>query len=137
MSADAIQAPIRLMRLAALIACLCGPIPLMAQTAYEAAARGASCNQDTSGARSCHFTIGHDLEIAIAAVGEPDVGISFLRSNQNGDFYGRFGRMHGCVIVMAGAHAPEAARTAAGVAAFISPRNGKVYQTWQECRRAV
>jgi hypothetical protein len=72
------------------------------------------------------------LEFTIAGVGDPDAGISFLRSDWNGDFYARFGLMHGCVIVTFGKQAPRGISLSGF--AFVSPRSGKVYKTYQECQ---
>lgn len=85
-----------------------------AQTAFEATTRGATCRQDVGGSRYCSYKVGKDLEFSIAAVGEPDAGVSFLRSNIKGDFYARFGVQHGCIIVAAGESAPKAATVPGG-----------------------
>jgi hypothetical protein len=107
--------------------------PVAAQTAFEAATRGASCRQNTQGERLCIYRIGRDLEFSITAVGESDAGVSFLRSNITGDFFARTGVQHPCVIVAAGERAPAEARTPAGGYAFVSPFTGLVYRTWQAC----
>ncbi len=112
------------------------PCGLLAQTTYAATTRGASCRQNMEGSRLCTYRVGESLEISIAAVGEPDTGISFLRSDIRGDFYARFGVRHGCIIVAAGESAPAEARQPPDDLAFISPRTGLVYRTWQECSRA-
>jgi hypothetical protein len=109
------------------------PRSVRAQTAFEAATRGAVCTQNVQGSRLCHYKIGRNLEISIAGVGEGDAGISILRSSIDGDFYARFAVLHGCVIVAAGNAAPPAATTNDGLYAFISPRDGKIYKTWQDC----
>ena len=118
-------------------ASLIPPLSLQAQTAYEATVRGAECRQDDSGSRHCRYRVGKDLEFAIAAVGESDAGISFLRSSIKGDFYARFGIQHGCVIVSAGESAPKNAVPPNGDFAFVSPKSGKVYRTWQDCQKAL
>jgi hypothetical protein len=107
-----------------------------AQTAFEASTRGARCTQNDQGVRLCRFEIGADLVVTITAVGEPDAGISILRSDFDGDFFARMALQHRCVIVSAGMMAPEAARAPNGYLAFISPRTGLVYRTWQECEAA-
>jgi hypothetical protein len=105
-----------------------------AQTVFAAATTGATCTQNAAGNRICRYKVGR-LEISIAAVGEPDAGISVLHSDINDDYYARFAVLHGCVIVAAGKAAPKEALAPAGDFAFISPRDGKVYKTWQECSR--
>lgn len=107
-----------------------------AQTAFEATIKGARCTQNSQGTRLCRFDVGADLIVSITAVGEPDAGISFLRSNIEGDFFARTAMQHHCVIVSAGVKAPTAAKVPGGDLAFISPRTGRVYRTWQECETA-
>ncbi len=117
------------------IAILAVPIATLgAQTAFAAATAGATCTQNVTGARLCHYKIGR-LAISIAAVGESDAGISVLHSDIGDDFYARFAVQHGCIIVAAGKAAPKQALAVGGDLAFISPRDGKVYKTWQECSR--
>lgn len=106
------------------------------QTAFEAATKGASCTQNAQGTRLCRFEIGADLVITITAVGETDAGVSILRSDFDGDFFARMALQHRCVIVSGGMKAPEATKTPGGYLAFISPRTGLVYRSWQECESA-
>lgn len=105
----------------------------VAQSLFELAVRGALCKQNVQGSLVCNYKVGRDLEFSIAATGEADAGISFLRSNIKGDYYARFGVMHGCVIVSQG---EAAAQSAPSEYAFVSPKNGRVYRTWQECQSA-
>jgi hypothetical protein len=112
------------------------PFALRAQSAFEAATRGAACTQSALGERVCAYHIGADLKISITAVGSLDAGVSFLHSDIEGDFFARMSLQHQCVIVSAGKKAPQAAQTATGQYAFISPRTGLVYQTWQQCEVA-
>ena len=109
------------------------PSVATAGPAFDLAVRGSSCKQSPQGHLACRYVIGNDLEISITAAGEWDAGISFLRSNIRGDYFARFGVMHGCVIVAEG---EVTARASAGPSdyAFISPKNGRVYRTWQECK---
>jgi hypothetical protein len=102
-----------------------------AQSVYDATIRGASCKQNPAGAMNCEFIVGKDLKIAMADVGASDTGISFIRSNYEGDYYARFGVMHGCIIVAPGMRAPRPEN--AFEFAFISPKNGRVYRDWREC----
>jgi hypothetical protein len=109
--------------------------PAHAQTTYELTVRGAECKQNTGGDLYCVYKVGRDLEFSIAGVGTPDAGISFLKSSFAGDFYARFGIQHGCVIVAAGEKAPGPATAVGSDFAFVSPANGRVYRTWQECAK--
>lgn len=105
--------------------------PVLAQSAFETAVRGAACRQNANGSLNCTYTVGHDLEFSITAAGEADAGISFIRSSIKGDYYARFGVLHGCIIVAQG----EARTQPAPIDfAYISPKNGRVYKSWQECQ---
>jgi hypothetical protein len=121
-------------------AVILGPIlsatAVEAQTAFEATIKGARCTQNSEGTRLCRFEVGSDLVVSITAVGEQDAGISFIRSNIDGDFFARTAIQHQCIIVSAGMKAPEAAKAPGADLAFISPRTGRVYRTWQECESA-
>lgn len=105
-----------------------------AQSLFDITTRGASCKALSDGSHFCKYEVGKDLEFSVTSVGKEDVGISFLRSNIKGDYWARFGLMHGCIIVVQG---EKTARTSSGSDfAFVSPRSGRVYQTWEECQRA-
>jgi hypothetical protein len=119
-----------------LVALACSSRPTDAQTAFQAATTGARCTQNAQGSRSCRYEIGSSLVISIAAVGESDAGVSFLKSDFNGDFYARMAVQHRCVIVSGGTKAPEATKALDGYLAFISPRTGLVYRTWESCEAA-
>jgi hypothetical protein len=122
----------RRIRIAALVASLlCSTSVARADSTFEAAVRGASCKQNVEGQLNCTYRIGKDLELGIAAVGTVDAGISFLRSDIAGDYYARFGLQHGCIIVAPGAASKDSPPPGY---AFVSPQNGKVYRTWQECK---
>lgn len=64
----------------------------------------------------------------------PDTGITFARADfPQGDYYAQFGLRHGCVIVK---HGPDS-RLFGLDFAFVSPINGKVYKTWEECKEGI
>jgi hypothetical protein len=104
-----------------------------AQSAFDATVRGTSCKALADGSLVCKYEIGKDLEFSITSVGEKDAGISFLRSSIKGDYWARFGVMHGCVIVLQG---EAVSQSTALPFAFVSPKNGRVYKSWEECQRA-
>jgi hypothetical protein len=104
-----------------------------AQSAFDATVRGTSCKALADGSLFCKYEIGKDLEFSITSVGEKDAGISFLRSSIKGDYWARFGVMHGCVIVLQG---EAVSQSTALPFAFVSPKNGRVYKSWEECQRA-
>jgi len=86
----------------------------------------------------CDYFAGKDFHLTIAGVGLRDASITFATSNEEGDFYGTVGIMHGCVIVKRGRKGldPKAGWGPGSMVdyAFISPRNGKVYSDWESCR---
>lgn len=126
----------RVFALACLLASMSLSRSVSAQTAFEAATTGARCTQNAQGSRMCRYEIGSSLVVSIAAVGESDAGVSFLKSDFNGAFYARMAVQHRCVIVSGGMKAPEAAKALDGYLAFISPRTGLVYRTWESCEAA-
>lgn len=103
------------------------------QSTYERIVKGKSCYEQRSQQLNCDYKIGNDFWVSIAAVGSKDAGITFMKSDFNGKFYGTVGVAHGCVIVNTGA-----ATTIQNPLdlAFVSPKNGKVYQDWPSCQDA-
>ena len=98
-------------------------------TTHDAVVNGMSCSQISTGSMECIYKIGNDLVISIAGVSENDAGITIYKSNGiEGDYYPTFGILHGRIIIKPGEKAGRIFDYA-----FISPKNGKVYGTWQEC----
>jgi hypothetical protein len=81
---------------------------------------------------NCEYSAGKDFQLEIAGVGDSDAGISFVRSNREGDYWGSFAIKHGCVVVHA---QPRRDSFAMPDLAFISPKTGKVYKDWRTCGR--
>ena len=92
---------------------------------YDAVLAGKKCQEDDYQQLNCSYKVGKDLHIEIAGIGQEDTGIAFLKSNFKGDYYGKYGLLHGCVIVNGEGFADYA---------FISPKNGKVYKSWKNCK---
>jgi hypothetical protein len=84
----------------------------------------------------CIYTLGKDLKFVIAGIGTEYTSITFLSSSFDGDFYGSVGIKHGCVIVQAGQKTIKSDGSMHGQYAFVSPKNGKVYNDWIECKTA-
>lgn len=103
--------------------------PACAKGVYEETLAEKSCKEDITQEISCTYKIGKDLEIEINGIGSPYTGVSFLKSNSQGDYYGAFGMQHLCVTIKSGMYPIE------GGVAFISPRTGKVYEDWVKCKR--
>ena len=97
---------------------------------------GKQCSQSLNQHIECAYTIGNDLKFVIGPIGDDHNSVTFLRSSFSGDYYASFGMLHGCVIVKAGRKTIEANKRALGQYAFISPRTGKVYNDWVECKAA-
>jgi hypothetical protein len=88
----------------------------------------------------CRYKVGKDLEFTIAGIGQPDTGVTFVKSSFEGDFYASFGIQHGCVIVKRGQKAVTSQELSGPDSAFdfafVSPKNGKVYRRWEESQTA-
>jgi len=88
------------------------------------------CESSEKG-KECIYQFGNYLKVSIAAVGSEFAGIHFEKSNSDSPIYASFGLSHGCVILnrFEGFKGmPEWV--------FISPKNGGVYKTWQDCVEA-
>jgi len=106
---------------------------MSASSVYELVLKGASCERQNSKQRvDCDYIVGKDFKVSIADVGTSNAGIHFVRSSFEGDFYGSVGAVHGCVVVNRGKRAMKDS-TFPDVA-FISPKSGKVYKDWGDCR---
>ncbi len=103
------------------------------QTTFDLAVKGKSCVEQSSQQVDCNYRIGKDFWLSIAAVGSTDAGITFMKSDFNGKYYGTVGVAHGCVIVKTGSG--SGTRNPFDFA-FISPKNGRVYRDWQSCQAA-
>lgn len=122
---------------------LCSTLALEAQappSTVDVVVAGMTCRQSaiTAGAMNCEYVVGKGLKFSIAGVGQEDAGVTIEHAaGYDSDYYLTFGLLHGCVIVKPGRLATDAS-LAGGVVprmAFVSPRNGKVYESWQQCQR--
>lgn len=103
-------------------------------TAYEDTFSGKKCKESEFHQQlDCEYKVGKDLEFSIDGIGMPDTGVTFVRSNFSGDYYATFGLLHGCIIVKHG----KASRLSILDVAFVSPKNGKVYKTWEACKQGM
>ncbi len=107
---------------------------------YDEVLKGKQCASHPDPQKlSCEYKVGADLHLSIDGIGQEDTGVTFVKSNADGDFYATYGILHGCVIVKRGPKSYSEAPGGPGSMsdyAFISPRNGKVYRSWSECRSA-
>jgi hypothetical protein len=109
------------------------------QRIYDAVLTGKTCKaRETGQILSCEYRVGSDLHFSIDGIGDPDTGISFLRSYFDGDYFATVGVMHGCVIVKHGNKTmPDNMSVYMSDFAFVSAKNGKVYRNWEDCRKAM
>lgn len=98
---------------------------------YDLVLKGKTCSEGRNQQLDCNYTIGDDFNLSIAGVGQEDVGVTFMKSNFNGKYYATLGMLHGCVIVKA---SPKNQNKRPLGFAFVSPRNGKVYSDWKNCK---
>ena len=96
---------------------------------YEIAVKGKKCAEKQNQQIECEYKIGNDLHITISGIGQADTGITFVKSNFDGDYYATYGLLHLCIIVKPGMKIENFIDYA-----FISPRTGKVFKTWQSCQ---
>jgi len=105
--------------------------------AFDAVTTGKSCSEDDQQMITCEYKIGNNLHISIPGIGMPDTAVTFFKSDWDGDFYASFGIMHQCVIVKHGksSHKKDPDIGKLTDLAFISPKNGKVYEDWESCAK--
>jgi hypothetical protein len=96
---------------------------------YDATLKGKSCKEFQQ-QLGCEFKVGKDLEFSIDAIGTPYTTITFVRVNYGGDYYVKYGLLHGCLVVTHGKNSPLFMQDFA----FVSPKAGKVYSKWEACQ---
>ena len=99
-------------------------------TTHDAVTAGVKCAPNSRGDMECDYRVGRSLHFGVVGVGKPDASIYFYSASFEGDYFAVMGLSHGCVIVRPGQALGE---SRAADLAFVSPRNGKVYPTWQAC----
>ena len=98
---------------------------------YEMTLQGKNCFEDSSQVIHCTYEIGKTLRFSIDGVGLENVGITFTKSDFDGDFYASYGLNHGCVIVKPSLKGINSLFNEDF--AFVSPKSGKVYDNWSKC----
>lgn len=93
---------------------------------------GASCNQTSSNGLVCEYKVGDRLSFSIKDAGGTDTVVGFNQSSVNEEFYAVL--YFGCVVVVPGHAHPRNYDREYGV--HVSPKNGRVYRTRQECQAA-
>jgi hypothetical protein len=97
---------------------------------YEKIAKGKSCNAGFNQKIDCNYKIGESFWLQIIGVGEPEATVVFMKSDYQGAYYAKIGKMHGCVIVQPNFKSGEVLDVA-----FISPKTGKIYKAVEDCYR--
>jgi len=97
--------------------------------------RGVDCNLRPDGSLACRYRAGRDLEFELRDVGEPGVTLRLIRSSEAGDYRADRDMMSRCVFVRHGARGREAGGSEFTYA-FVSGKNGFVYRSLRDCRRA-
>jgi len=105
---------------------------------YDIVLSGKACKEYPNQEISCDFKVGNDLHFILEGIGSEWTGITFMKSDYEGDFYATYGLGHGCVVVKRGKkNWKNAGCGGPGSAfdyAFISSKNGKVYRDWEACQ---
>ena len=104
-----------------------------ARQTYDVVVSGMECRQNLQGDMECNYHVGRSLHFGIAGVGQKDPSIYFYEASMKGDYFALFGLSHGCVVVKPGPALPQNQKDDL---AFVSPKNGRVYQTWERCGEA-
>ena len=124
--------------LASALALILVVLPVSAgQSVYDTVLSGKNCraSSDPPGSTECEYSVGNGLHFSINGVGQPDWGIAFYKSSADDDFYGSFSSVHECIGVYRGRKGLASLESLADEA-FVSPKNGRVYRTLQECQTA-
>jgi len=118
--------------------CLVAVLPGSAgQSVYDTVRSGRTCRDSTDppGSMECEYAVGNGLHFLISGVGQPDWGIAFYKSSADSDFYGAFNSGDECIAIYRGRKGLASMESLADEA-FVSPKNGEVYRTRQECQAA-
>lgn len=101
------------------------------ESTYELILSGKQCEESQDQQVNCNYRIRNDFWLSVAGVGDSSVGVAFMKSEFEGNYFGTYGGWHGCVVIQPGAANKSAEYSDV---AFVSPRNGKVYRTWADCQ---
>ena len=106
---------------------------------YEVTSEQVTCKKNWLGRYICKYEIGKDLEIKIEGVGVVGAWVHVVRSiGKQGDFYPSLNNKVGCITIHRGIIGNnEKDLTALTDLAFISTLDGRVYETWKECKALV
>lgn len=100
---------------------------------YFAAYHGARCDLEPTGALTCRYRVGADLEFLLRRVAERDVRLEILRNSPEGDYTVDPVLEDRCAAVRHGGRGVAGGGNPYSYAS-VSGKNGLVYQTLRECR---
>jgi hypothetical protein len=119
--------------LLALLALFAGAAAAEVASPYLAARHGAKCDLEPSGALTCRYVVGKNLEFFLHRVTEKDVRLRIVRNSPQGEHTVEPAMRDGCAVVKHG-RAGLAAGGGELSFGFVSGRNGMVYRSLRECR---
>lgn len=93
---------------------------------------GTECKQTVNNGLVCEYKIGDQLRFSIKDAGDTDTVVGFSHSNINNELYAVL--YFGCIVVVPGQAHPRNYDKDHGV--YVSPKNGRVYKTKNECQSA-
>ena len=112
-----------------------------AHSTYDAVVSGRTCSKSdlvpNNGELSCYYSVGQGLSFAIGDIGSDDATIVVLKATElNAEYRFEYDLRHACVIVKPALAAVKAAIRAhqAVDLAYVSPRNGGVYMSVEDCQ---
>jgi hypothetical protein len=104
--------------------------------AYNALLDSKKCKASSAQGITCTYSIGDELDFSIEGIGEFDVAVSFNYVSADSLYYARFASRPGCVFIQRKLRKSVDLSQAMSDLAYVSPRNGKVYRDWRECKDA-
>lgn len=100
------------------------------ESLFERVVAGSDCKQSVNNGLICDYKIGETLSFSIKDAGGTDTVVGFRYSDINKEFYAVY--YFDCIVVVPGFAHPRNYDRDYGV--YISPKNGRVYKTRQECQ---
>jgi hypothetical protein len=100
---------------------------------YDKVIAGMRTFKNPSGDLESEYRVGQSLRFGIVAPGKPDASVYFYSTSFEGDYFAVVNISDGCVVVRPGQKATLAKRTDL---AFVSIRDGMVFRTIEELRKA-
>ncbi len=98
---------------------------------YDAVLKSRLCNERETQQLDCNYRIADDFWLSIAAVGASNATVHFMASSIEGSYYASFLTESSCVMIIQGKRRSKVGDFSD--LAYVSPRNGKVYQNVADC----